>query len=100
MVARKSDGAFIADVIQLQYTDTDVSNTDASKTVRQSFLNDEYHASALGSAFGTETIKWDKNGNISTYSYKGTFQYSMPDTGTVYSGSFSTGSRVKYPAGE
>jgi len=98
-VVDASTGAFVADVIQMEYNFTDVSNSDQSKTVRQAFLYDEAHSSALGSAFGTETAKRDSNGNLTSYSFRGTFQYSIPENDAVYSGSFSTGARVKDTSG-
>jgi len=37
----------------MEYVYTDVSNATQSSTVRQTFLFDEYHDSALGTAFGS-----------------------------------------------
>ncbi len=98
-VVRASDGTFIADVIQMEYTYTDISNTNGTATVRQAFLFDEYHSSALGSAFGSEHALRNSNGDLTSFSFRGSFQYSMPDLDTVYSGTFATGRRVKDTSG-
>lgn len=92
-------GGFVADVIQMEYQFTEVSNTTQTKKVRQAFLFDESHNGALGSAFGTETAKRDTNGNLISLSFKGTFQYSIPENSAVYSGTFSTSGRVKDVSG-
>jgi hypothetical protein len=94
-VVRAADGAFVADVIQMEYSFTDVSNTNQTRTVRQAFLFDEAHNGAVGSAFGTETARRDPNGNLTGYTFRGTFQYAFPESGEVYSGTFTTGARVR-----
>ena len=94
-VVLASNGQFVADVLQMENNFTDVGNSNQTRIVRQTFLYDEAHDSALGSAFGTETVRHDANGNILNDSFHGTFQYAIPDQGTVYSGTFSTGARVK-----
>jgi hypothetical protein len=94
-VVRISDGAFVADVIQMEYNFTEATNSAGTQTVRQAVLYDEEHYPiALGSAFGTEKVKRDASGNITGYSFRGTFQYSIPETDTVYSGTFAAGKRV------
>ncbi|HVV00626.1 MAG TPA: hypothetical protein VHH88_04645 [Verrucomicrobiae bacterium] len=98
-VVNAADGSFVADVIQMEYTYTEVGATDGNRIVRQAFLYDEYHDSALGSAFGTETMKHDADGNLLNDKFHGTFQYSKPDEGTVFSGTFNTGARVKDTSG-
>jgi hypothetical protein len=98
-VVDAATGAFIADVIQMEHNFTEVSNSGQTKTVRQAFLFDEAHDSALGSAFGTETARRDANGNLLSYTFRGTYQYSIPETGAVYSGTFSTGRRVNDTSG-
>lgn len=98
VVAMKSDGAFVADVIQLQYTFTDVSNAPGTSVERLAILNDEGHNIPLGSALGTQTSKFDKNGNLVSFSYHGSLQYAMPETNTVFSGTFSTGKLLKTTA--
>lgn len=90
-VVWKKNGGFVADVIQLQYNYVDVSNPSGTTVMRQAMLNDEAHANPLGSAFGTETSKRDANGNLTRYSFRGTFQYAIPEDGAVYSGTFVTG---------
>jgi len=98
-VVMASNGAFVADVIQMEYNYTEVANSTDTQIVRQAFLYDEAHSSALGSAFGTERAKRDANGNLLSDSFHGTFQYSIPETGVVYSGSFTSGRRIKDTSG-
>jgi hypothetical protein len=98
-VVRASDGAFIADVIQMEYKYTDVSNSKGTATVRQAFLFDEAHDSALGSAFGSEIAPRNSNGDLTSFSFRGSFQYSMPDLNTVYAGTFATGRRIRDTSG-
>jgi len=93
-VVRASDGAFVADVLQMEYNYTEAKNTTDTQTVRQALLYDENHQIALGSAFGTEKVKRDANGNITGYNFRGTFQYSIPENGAVYSGTFAASKRV------
>jgi hypothetical protein len=103
-VVYRSNGEFLADVYQMEYTYNDVTNPTGTTTYRQAFLNDEYHTNAIGSTFGIETKTVNKEGNLSSYSYHGTFQYAMgdsptpldPEVNTVWSGSFSTGARIPY----
>jgi hypothetical protein len=103
-VVYRSTGAFVADVYQMEYTFTDVTNPTDTGTYRQAFLNDEYHTNATGSTFGIETKTVNKEGNITSYLYHGTFQYAMPgpptpldpEVNTVWCGSFITGARIPY----
>ncbi len=94
-VVWKTTGGFVADVIQLQYSYTDVPNANNTSVVREAQLNDEAHSNAIGSAFGTEKSRRDASGNLLTYSFKGNFQYAIPEDGTVYSGTFTTGKALK-----
>jgi hypothetical protein len=97
VVVRINDGWW-ADVIQMEYSFTEVSNSNQTKLVRQSFLyNDEQGSTPIGSAFGIETAKYNSDGMLMSDSFHGTFQYSID--GVVYSGSFSTGARVKDNSG-
>jgi hypothetical protein len=93
-VIRRSDGAFIADAIQLEYKFTEAAKPDGSQIYRQSFIFDEFHDEAIGSAFGTERSKRDKNGNLVHFSYRGSFNYSLPENGEVISGTFSTSRKI------
>jgi hypothetical protein len=103
-VVERATGAFIADVYQMEYTYTDVTNASDTLTYRQAFLNDEYHTNATGSTFGVESKIVNKAGNLASYSYHGTFQYAMPgpptpldpEVNTVWVGTFMTGARVPY----
>ena len=92
-VVRLSDGGIVSDVQQIQYFYTDVANS-SGYTVKQAFLNDEYHGQAIGSVFGIETWKHNAAGATVSYSFRGSFQYAIPETGTVYYGTFSTGRRI------
>lgn len=90
-VVRKADGGFVADVIQLQYNYVDVPNASGTTVMRQAMLNDEAHDNPIGSAFGTETARYDGNGNLKTFSFRGSFQYALPEDTMVFSGTFTTG---------
>jgi hypothetical protein len=82
----------------MEYSFTEVSNSTQTKLVRQSFLyNDETGSTPIGSAFGMEAAKYNSDGTIMSDSFHGTFQYSID--GVVYSGSFSTGARIKDNSG-
>ena len=94
VVVQAANGAFVADVIKMEYQYTEATNSAATQTVRQALLYDEAHNTPLGSAFGTEKIKRDASGNITGYSFRGTFQYSMPENNLVYSGTFVANKRV------
>ena len=72
----------------------DVSSADGTHTVRQDFLFDEAHSDALGSAAGTERLTRGANGALTSYSFTGSFQYSKPDIGTVFTGTFFTIKRI------
>jgi len=97
VVVRISDGWW-ADVIQMEYNFTEVKNSTQTKLVRQAFLyNDEQGSTPLGSAFGMETAKYNSDGALVSDSFHGTFNYSID--GVVYSGTFSTGARVKDNSG-
>jgi hypothetical protein len=84
----------ISDWQQIQYSYTDVSSSNGTYTLKQAFLNDEYHDQAIGSLFGIENWKRNLNGSTVSYAFRGSFQFAIPETGTVYSGTFSTGRRV------
>jgi hypothetical protein len=94
VVVRASNGQFIADVIQMEYTWTDVVNPTGAVTVRHALLFDEYHQAALGSFFGLEQASRNANGNLVNDSLSGTVLYSKPDVGVVYGAKIWTGARV------
>jgi hypothetical protein len=93
-VVRRSDGAFVADVIQMEYNYTDLVNPTGAIIVRHALLYDEAHQVALGSFFGVENRQLSADGRLIRDSLSGTVVYSKPDEGQVYSGKVSTGSRV------
>src|SRR5437016_13602750 len=81
-VVVRSNGAFVADVIQMEYQFTDVANPNGTAVVRQALLFDEAHGSnALGSFFGLETVTRNANGSIANDSLVGTVFYSKPELG-------------------
>lgn len=91
-VVWKKDGSFVADVMQVQYVYVDVPNANDTRAVRQALLYyDPYDMTPIGSVFGTETAARDAAGNLRSYSFKGTFQYALPDQDAVFSGTFATG---------
>lgn len=94
VVVRAATGAFIADVIQMEYTFTDVVNPSGSVIVRHALLFDEYHQAALGSFFGLEMSSRDANGALVNDSLNGTVLYSKPDVGIVYGAKIWTGQRI------
>ena len=94
VVVRASNGQFIADVIQMEYTWTDVVNPTGAVIVRHALLFDEYHQDALGSFFGLETISHNASGALANDSLSGTVLYSKPDIGVVYGARVWTGKRV------
>lgn len=97
VVVRMSDGWW-ADVIQMEYNFTEVSNSNQTKMIRQAFLyNDETGSTPIGSAFGMESAKYASDGSLVSDNFHGTFQYSID--GILYSGSFSSGARVKDNSG-
>jgi hypothetical protein len=93
-VVRAADGAFIADVIQMEYTYTDVVNPTGRIVVRHALLFDENHSAALGSFFGLETRSVNASGFFDSEQLIGTVLYSKPDQNIVYGASVSTGARI------
>src|SRR5215469_17685908 len=63
-VVVRSNGAFVADVIQMEYVWTDVNNPSGSVTVRQALLFDENHQNALGSWMGLEVRSVSPTGQL------------------------------------
>ena len=94
VVVEASSGKFIADVIQMEYTWTDVVNPTGAVIVRHALLFDEYHQAALGSFFGLELSSHDGSGNLLNDSLSGTVLYSKPDIGVVYGARIWTGRRI------
>ena len=100
-----SDAQVVADYIQMPDVTrvgtgwvTDVTGN--GQTARQAYLFDE-HDNPIGSIVGIEKQKRDANNNLVGESFHGTWQFSIPDDSHpiarpgVYSGTFSTGARVK-----
>ena len=99
VVVRASTGQFVADVIQMEYTWTDIVNPTGAVIVRHALLFDEYHQAALGSFFGLELVGRDGNGNLVNDSLQGTVLYSKPDVGVVYGAKIWTGGRINDTTG-
>jgi len=93
-VVARQNGAFVADVIQMEYTWRDIVNPSGTSVVRHALLFDEAHQAALGSFFGMETPSRDASGNLVNDSLVGTVMYSKPDQDTVYVAHIATGNRV------
>jgi hypothetical protein len=93
-VVVRSNGAFVADVIQMEFTFTDVNNPTGSVTVRQALLFDEAHQDALGSWMGLELRSFNAQGGLSNDVLTGWMQYSMPEINAVFGGQAFTGKRV------
>src|SRR5262245_3949724 len=93
-------GETVCEVFQLENSFTAVPSADGTQTVRQAFIFNEAHGQALGSAFGIEKAKRDGDGVLTSFSYKGNFQFSVPEENSVYSGTFTTGKRLKSSSSE
>src|SRR5947209_7906377 len=89
-----SNGAFVADVIQMAYNHTDVVNPTGRVIVRHALLYDEAHQVPLGSFFGLEMRTPNSTGGVSSDQLVGTVLYSKPDQDTVYGAQVSTGRRI------
>jgi hypothetical protein len=93
-VVWKTNGAFISDVYQVEYTYHDVTNATGSVDWNESLLNDEYHTNAIGATFGLEEKRYNSDGYLIGYSYRGTFNCAFPENNVVFTGEFATGARV------
>ncbi len=89
-----SNGAFVADVIQMEYNYFDVGDPATGFVVHQAFLYDEYHQGPIGSVVGGEHPSYDGSGNLVDDSFSGIFQFRYPEYGAIYYGTFSTGQRI------
>jgi hypothetical protein len=97
-IVSATDGSSIANVFQF-LGGLAVSGTDGTQTRRQRFLYDEDHGSALGNVSGAERLRRNAAGEITSFSYQGRFEFSLPEANTVYIGSFATGKRIGSPSG-
>jgi hypothetical protein len=93
-VVRASNGAFIADWIQMEFTFTDISNPTGSVIVRHALLFDENHQAALGSFTGYEMRTLTSSGSLANDFLSGFVEYGLPDQGLVYQATVSTGKRI------
>jgi hypothetical protein len=94
-VVWKSTGVFVSDVYQMEYTYDDVSNLTGSVIYRETLLNDEYHTNAIGTTWGVEESAHNRAGYLTFYTYHGNFHYFFPEDNVIFTGSFSTGARVR-----
>jgi hypothetical protein len=85
-------GETIARVFDFQAVN--FSSSDDSQTVRQAFIFDDSLGRVTGSVFVTQKTRHDVGGNTIGFSYRGTFQFSIPETDKIYYGNFSTGKRL------
>ena|SRR5690242_13540594 len=90
----RTDGTFVASVIQMSSTFTDVVNPSGSVIVRHALLTDNSHSTPLGSFFGLELPTLSGNGAFANDTLEGTVLYAIPDSDQVFGGQISTGSRV------
>lgn len=93
-VVWKTNGVFIADVYQMEYTFQDITNAAGTVDYNEALLNDEYHTNAIGSTFGIENQAFNKEGYLTSYSFHGNFHCFFPEDNVVFTGTFSTGARV------
>lgn len=93
-VVRRSNGAFVADVIQMEYNYFDMVNPTGAIIVRHALLYDENHQTPLGSFFGTEYRSLTSGGALANDSLVGTVMYTKPDEGRIFVGQVSTGQRI------
>lgn len=94
-----SNGAFVADVIQMEFNYTDVVNPTGRVIVRHALLYDEAHQVPLGSFFGLEQRVPSSSGGVSSDQLIGTVLYSKPDQDTVFGAQVSTGRRINDTSG-
>jgi hypothetical protein len=105
VVAFRSNGQFVADVYQMEDTYNVISNAQNTVEARQALLTVEDNTNFdgplvnIGGIFGIQTAHYDVNGNLTAYSYHGTFNYSPPGQNVVFSGGFATGARLKLTGG-
>ncbi len=90
----KTDGTFVASVVQMSSTFTDVVNPNGTVVVRHALLTDSSHSDPLGSFFGLELADMTSSGTFTSDSLTGTILYSKPDLNEVFGGHVSTGQRI------
>jgi hypothetical protein len=90
----RTDGTFVASVVQMGSTFTDVVNPSGSVTVRHALLTDSSHSTPLGSFFGLELSSVSSSGAFLNDDLVGTVLYSKPELNQVFGGQVSTGGRV------
>ena len=101
VVVDKNTGDFVADVYQMEENYTDITNLQNTAMVAQSPLTVEIDTEGdlgvIGSIFGIQQYKYNAAGELTTFYYHGSFQYSFPGQNVVFAGTFVTGARVKSP---
>jgi hypothetical protein len=94
VAAVRSNGEFVAGVIQMQSTSTEVVNPSGTVVVRHALLTDQSHPYPLGSFFGLELRTLNSSGGLLSDSLVGTVLYANTDVNAVLGGQVSTGARV------
>ena len=94
-VVYRTNGVFVSDVYQMEYTFDDVSNLSGNTIYRETLLNDEYHSNAIGTTWGVEQTAHNRAGYLVSYTYHGVFHYFFPEDNVIFTGTFSTGPRVR-----
>lgn len=92
-VVRK-DGAFVANIVHMEYTFTDVDNPSRSVTVRHALLFDDSHQDALGSFMGLELRTFNSSGALTGDRLVGTVIYAKSELSAAFSAHVTTGSRI------
>lgn len=90
----QNNGAFVAIVMQMQVSYTDIVNPSGNVIVRHALLTDQSHNTALGSFFGLELPTINSSGVLVNDSLVGTVLYSKSDLNSVYGAQVSTGGRI------
>jgi hypothetical protein len=90
----RSNGAFVASIVQMQASYTDVVNPNGTVIVRHALLGDQNHDVALGSFFGLELRTINSSGALVNDSLIGTVLYSKSEIPGVFGAQVSTGGRI------
>jgi hypothetical protein len=102
VVAFKSNGQFVADIYQMETTYTVITNLQNTASYVQSMLTTETNLAGdlgnIGGIFGIQEHLYNKEGTLTGFSYHGNFNYTPPGENVVFSGTFSTGARLKLVA--
>ena len=99
VVALKSTGQFVADIYQMETTYTDITNLANTVSYIQSMLTTETNLAGdlgnIGGIFGVQEHIYNKAGDLVGFSYHGSFNYTPLGENVAFTGTFSTGARLK-----